>query len=143
MWEPILSDDADTIRRLQEDLGLTQAQAVDEFIQTSCWAEDVPHLLGNRAPAAERLAALRAAYRTQNAPHSDIDLDRLTRVERALAEALQVTFVYVPHSEAATRALIADAQDAEEAKTAGRTAASIESPLRNALHRHPPLHSRI
>jgi hypothetical protein len=63
MWELILSDDAATIARLETDLGLTQAQAVDEFIETSCWGDDLPHLTGKRGTPERRLEALRRIFR--------------------------------------------------------------------------------
>jgi hypothetical protein len=45
----------------------TQTEAVDEFIEQSCWSEDVPRFVGGKGTPAERREALRAAYRAQNA----------------------------------------------------------------------------
>ena len=66
LWQRIFADDPAEIARLEALLEGTQAEAVDEFIEQSCWSEDVPQLVGGKGTPAERREALRAAYRTQN-----------------------------------------------------------------------------
>jgi hypothetical protein len=62
MWRLIFADDPAEIDRLETSLQGTQAEAVDSFIEQSCWGRDVPALVGGRGTPAERLAELRAAY---------------------------------------------------------------------------------
>jgi len=62
MWELIMSDDPAVIARLEEKLDGSQSEAVDEYIENSCWSQDLPHLVGNRGTPVERREALRAAY---------------------------------------------------------------------------------
>jgi len=67
LWQLIFADDPAEITRLEALLEGTQTEAVDEFIEQSCWSEDVPRFVGGKGTAAERREALRAAYRAQNA----------------------------------------------------------------------------
>ena len=67
LWQLIFADDPAEIARLEALLEGTQTEAVDEFIEQSCWSEDVPQLVGGKGMPAERREALRAAYRAQNA----------------------------------------------------------------------------
>ena len=67
LWQLIFADDPAEIARLEALLGGTQTEAVDEFIEQSCWGEDVPRFVGGKGTPAERREALRAAYRAQNA----------------------------------------------------------------------------
>lgn len=62
MWELIMSDDPAVIARLEAKLDGTQSEAVDQYIENSCWSEDLPHLIGCRGTPVERREALRAAY---------------------------------------------------------------------------------
>ena len=61
LWDLVLADDAAEITRLEEMAQATQAEAVDHFIERSCWSLDVPAFVGGKGTAAERRAALRAA----------------------------------------------------------------------------------
>ena len=40
---------------------MTQSEAVNLFIETSCYDRDLPHLVGGKGTPRERLIALRAA----------------------------------------------------------------------------------
>lgn len=51
-WALIFSDDAAEIKALEGVLKMTQAEAVDEFIEDSCWKDDL-----TVRPVAERRAA--------------------------------------------------------------------------------------
>ena len=52
------------ILAFDKKFGIDQAQAVDEFLECSCWGgRDLPHLVGNNRTARERLAALRRVLR--------------------------------------------------------------------------------
>lgn len=62
----ILTDDVAEQARLESSLGSTQAEVVSEFVERTCWGEDIPHLIGGRGTPAERLAALRAAFSRDN-----------------------------------------------------------------------------
>jgi len=59
----VMTDDPVKKAEFQKQFGVDQTQAVDEFIERTCWAEDLPHLVGNRGTAPERLQALREALR--------------------------------------------------------------------------------
>jgi hypothetical protein len=133
-WLLILSDDPTEIARLEVLLEGTQAEAVDEMIEITCWSDDLPHLTGHRGTPLRRLEALRAVYSVVNRPRPETDLSRLSPIEYRLAEALQVTFVHVPDYETEVRALIESAQDAEQAKITGQIADSIEASLIAALN---------
>jgi hypothetical protein len=61
-WRLIDADD-DELPALERDMQFTQVQAVDELIERSYWSVDLPHLMGGRGTHADRLRALRAAYR--------------------------------------------------------------------------------
>jgi hypothetical protein len=62
LWQLIFADDPGEIARLEAVAGATQSEAVDTFIDHSCWGRDVPALVGGKGTAAERRAALCAAY---------------------------------------------------------------------------------
>ena len=64
-WALAISDDPDEIAALEARTGQTQAAVVDHFIEDSDWCEDVPHLTSGRGTAAERKAALCAAWKKQ------------------------------------------------------------------------------
>ena len=63
MWSLILADDAATIARLEAELGGTQAEAVNQMIEDTCWSGDLPHLTGHRGSPERRREALRWLYR--------------------------------------------------------------------------------
>ena len=86
-WALILSDDPAEIKKLEDILKLTQAAAVDEFIEDSCWkdAMNLRDLVGNKGSADKRLHALRFAYLLENARlHTDTDYKLLTPLESSL-----------------------------------------------------------
>jgi hypothetical protein len=62
-WRLILADDPAEIARLEALIEGTQAEAVDDFIEESCWSDHLPHLVGGPGTPKQRLDALRAAYR--------------------------------------------------------------------------------
>ena len=51
--------------RLENELGTTQAEVVSEFIETTCWGDVVPHLVGKRGTPDQRLVDLRLAFEGQ------------------------------------------------------------------------------
>lgn len=65
-WQLIFADDPAERQALEEILKMTQAAAVDDFIETSCWKDDLPDLAGNKGTADERLHRLRFAYLLQH-----------------------------------------------------------------------------
>ena len=68
-WALIFSDDAAEIKALEGVLKMTQAEAVDYFIETSCWKDDltVRPVAGKKGSADDRLQRLRIAYLIQEA----------------------------------------------------------------------------
>lgn len=65
-WQLIFSDDPAEIKKLEAILEMTQADAVNDFIETSCWKDDLPDMAGNKGTADERLHRLRFAYLLQH-----------------------------------------------------------------------------
>src|ERR1700736_4700340 len=120
LWKLILSDDEAEISRLEQELGTTRNAVFYDFLETSCWSEDVPHLTGGKGSPVERLSALRQAYTAQNQQAPKTEFNRLTPLEYQLAEALQVTFPNVPDSATDARALIEHAMDREHEKLTGK-----------------------
>ena len=68
-WALIFSDDAAEIKALEGVLKMTQAEAVDDFIEDSCWKDDltVRPVAGKKGSADDRLQRLRIAYLIQKA----------------------------------------------------------------------------
>jgi hypothetical protein len=68
-WALIFSDGAAEIKALEGVLKMTQAEAVDDFIEDSCWKDDltVRVVVGKKGSADDRLHRLRTAYLIQNA----------------------------------------------------------------------------
>lgn len=64
-WRLIMSDKPKEIKKLEKKLDGTQGEAVDNFIEESCWRDEVPQFTGNKGTPRERLTALRAAYQKQ------------------------------------------------------------------------------
>lgn len=62
LWQLILTDNPAEIARLEAELEGTQAEAVNEMIEDSCWSDDLPKFVGGKGTAAERRSALRKAY---------------------------------------------------------------------------------
>ena len=62
---PDITDDPTIITQIERRLGTTQQQAVDEMIEVSHWSEHLPDYTGHRGSPAERLNALRTAYRAK------------------------------------------------------------------------------
>jgi hypothetical protein len=83
-WALILSDEPTTIRELEKLLKMTQDEAVDNFIETSCWADDLPRLVGKKGTPGERLRALRRVYLKSAAPSLQTDYTLLTPLEHDL-----------------------------------------------------------
>ncbi len=86
-WGLIFSDDPAEIKKLEDILKMTQAAAVDDFIEDSCWkdAMNLRDLVGKKGTADERLHALRFAYLLENSrlyTYSDYKL--LTPLESSL-----------------------------------------------------------
>jgi len=64
-WRLILADDPAEIAEIEAAYGRTQAEAVEDFIEASCWSDAVPELVGGKGTPRERLDALRAVYRRE------------------------------------------------------------------------------
>ncbi len=120
MWELILSDDTETIAQLEILLEGTQDEAVDEYIERSCWSNDLPRFVGNKGSRRERRDALRAAYIAQR-PKPEPDFSRLTPLEFRLYNALFASFVYIPRGEWRTRRAVDRAMDAVLRKARKKT----------------------
>ena len=112
-WELILSDDPPTVAKLEAELGITQVQAVDDYIEHSCWSEDLPDFLGGKGSAEQRRAALRAAW-LKEAPDQKFDWSRLTPLERELHGVLVHLAAFVDDEEA--KAVLREAMDLINAK---------------------------
>lgn len=119
MWDLILSDDRETIARLEGLLGGRQDEAVDQYIEHSCWSGDLPQFVGNKGTRRERRDALCAAYRAA-LPPPEPDFSRLTPLEFQLYNALFASFVYIPRREWRTRRAIDRAMDAVLRKARGK-----------------------
>jgi hypothetical protein len=115
MWELILSDDAQNIARLEILLEGTQDDAVDQYIERSCWSDDLPRFVGNKGTARARRDALRAAYIAQ-LPPPEPDFSLLTPLEFRLYNALFASFVYIPRGERRTRRAVDRAMGAAISK---------------------------
>jgi hypothetical protein len=66
LWRLIFADNAAEITRLEAVAKTTQSQAVDLFIEQSCYDRDLPAFVGGKGAANERRTALRAAYIAMN-----------------------------------------------------------------------------
>jgi hypothetical protein len=66
LWKLIFADNAAEITRLEALAEATQSQAVDLFIEQSCYDDHLPALVGGKGTAEERRAALRTAYLVLN-----------------------------------------------------------------------------
>jgi len=89
-WALIFSDDPAERQALEEILKMTQAAAVDDFIETSCWKDDLPDLAGNKGTADERLHRLRFAYLLQHSKLTTYTEHRLlTPLEHDLVDLVQ------------------------------------------------------
>ena len=64
-WLLILCDDPDQLPALETAAGMSQAEAVDSYLEESCWSQDVPQFVGRRGSPEQRRAALAAAYRLE------------------------------------------------------------------------------
>src|SRR5579863_7293778 len=89
-WALIFSDDPAEIKKLEGILKMTQSGAVDDFIETSCWKDDLPELAGNKGTADERLHRLRFAYLLQHSKLTTFTEYRLlTPLEHDLVDLVQ------------------------------------------------------
>jgi hypothetical protein len=66
--ELILADRPADIARLENLIGETQAEVVDDFVENSCWRQDLPEYVGGKGTPAERRNALRAVFAGKRAP---------------------------------------------------------------------------
>jgi hypothetical protein len=89
-WALIFSDDPAERQALEEILKMTQAAAVDDFIETSCWKDDLPDLAGNKGTADERLHRLRFVYLLQHSKLTTLTEYRLlTPLEHDLVDLVE------------------------------------------------------
>jgi hypothetical protein len=66
LWVLAISTDPEEIAILEARAGHTQAAAVDNFIEDSCWGEEyLRHLRGGRGTPVERHSALLASWEEQ------------------------------------------------------------------------------
>jgi hypothetical protein len=65
----VLTDDEGKRRTLERKFGWTRDEAVNEFIERTCWETNpkIAPFVGNRGCAEARLDAFRTAYREQEA----------------------------------------------------------------------------
>jgi hypothetical protein len=86
-WQLIFADDPAEIKTLEGVLKMTQADAVDGFIEDSFWKDDLilKDLVGKKRSADERRHWLRVAYLVQNSKVSmQTDYSLLTPLENNL-----------------------------------------------------------
>src|ERR1017187_7452314 len=87
-WALILTDDPATITTLTGILKISQTEAIDDFLEESCWSDSLPDFVGHKGTAAQRLAALRGQYRKEMADRRRqagyVDYDLLTPLEHEL-----------------------------------------------------------
>ena len=65
-WRLIRCDDPAEIAEIEADYGMTQAEAVDDFIEESCWTSAVREFVGGKGTPRDWLIALRSAYAREN-----------------------------------------------------------------------------
>jgi hypothetical protein len=85
-WQLIFSDDPAEIKSLEGIVKMSQAAAVDDFIETSCWKDDLTlrGFVGKKGTADDRLHGLRFAYLLQNSRLSmQTDYSLLTPLEHS------------------------------------------------------------
>ena len=85
-WQLIFSDDPGEIKSLEGIVKLSQAAAVDDFIETSCWKDDLTlrRFVGKKGTADERVHALRFAYLlTYSRLSTQTDYSLLTPLEHS------------------------------------------------------------
>lgn len=83
-WQLIFSDDPAEIKSLEGIVKMSQTEAVDDFIEASCWKDHLvlKNLVGKKGSADERVHALRFAYLLQNSRLSvQTDYSLLTPLE--------------------------------------------------------------
>jgi hypothetical protein len=66
LWQLIFADNAAEITQLEALAETKQSDAIDLFIEQSCYDRDLPAFVGGKGTADERRAALRAAYLAMN-----------------------------------------------------------------------------
>ena len=89
-WALIFSDDPAEIKKLEGIVKMTQSGAVDDFIETSCWKDDLPDLVGNKGTADERLHRLRFVYLLQHSKLTTLTEHRLlTPLEHDLFDLVE------------------------------------------------------
>ncbi len=67
------TDDPDAIRQFEIELGCSQEEAVNHFIEASCCSDDLPGFVGGRGTPQQRLAALRALWREYSGAEETAD----------------------------------------------------------------------
>jgi len=70
----VLTSDPVKIAAFERKFGINQDQAVDDFIESSCWGgQDLPHLVGHNGNATIRLVQLRRVLRAAGMKGEDDD----------------------------------------------------------------------
>lgn len=64
----VFADDVAEISLLEAKFGITQMQAVDDFIENSCWGEEDTPLAGGKGTPEDRLMSLRRALKAAGIP---------------------------------------------------------------------------
>jgi len=91
-WALIFSDDPAEIKKLEGIVKMTQSGAVDDFIEDSCWKEEmsVSRFVGKKGSPDERMHALRFAYLLQHSKLTTFTEYRLlTPLEHDLVDLVQ------------------------------------------------------
>ncbi len=65
----IAATNPEYVAKLEAEAEITQAEAVDYFIEETCWGNDLPDYVGGRGTPAERLKAFRSVLR-RSEPHA-------------------------------------------------------------------------
>src|ERR1700733_12291611 len=104
-WALIFWDDPAEIKALEGLVKMTQAEAVDDFIETSCWKDDLPDVAGKKGSTDERLHRLRFVYLLQNARlYTYTDYSLLTPLEHDLFKLVTEMEKLCPNADLKKRA---------------------------------------
>jgi hypothetical protein len=68
LWPLILTDNPAEVARLETAFATTQAEAVNQMIEDTCWGDDLPEFVGGKGTPAHRRSALRIAYLANKTP---------------------------------------------------------------------------
>jgi hypothetical protein len=69
----LLTDDPAEIAALEAFTGETQSEVVDDFVENTCWSNNLPQYVGGRGTPTERKQALRAAFIAAEEQNSEVN----------------------------------------------------------------------